>query len=157
MQSCDYFTTPKEEHKQTRILRKGGIKFYSKWRKLPHSSGRLYLADNVSLTFRTHKNEVNNSTVTQWWTGKYLCPVQVWADIATRLETYLGSSDDTSMNTAWVENHKTNITSQMTHISLRSGTLYFREERLGFSHKEVVTHSLQSGFAVEPFLAIVYP
>ena len=110
-----------------------------------------------SLTFRTQKNGFKNSTETRWRIGKHLFPVQVWADIVTRLETYPGSSDNTSMNTAWVENHKTNITSQMTHISLRSGTLYFREERLGFSHKEVVTHSLQSGFAVEPLLAIVYP
>ena len=31
------------------------------------------------------------------------------------------------------------------------------EERLGFSHKEVGTHSIQSVFAVELYLAKVYP
>ena len=45
----------------------------------------------------------------------------------------------------------------MATISLRSGTLSFREESLGFYHKEVGTHSLQSGFATELFLAKVYP
>ena len=40
---------------------------------------------------------------------------------------------------------------------LRSGTFYFGEERLGFSHKEVVTQSNRSGFAMELYLAKVYP
>ena len=49
------------------------------------------------------------------------------------------------------------ITSQMTTNSLRAGTLSFGEERLGFSHKEVGTHSIRSGFAMELYLAKVYP
>ena len=49
------------------------------------------------------------------------------------------------------------INSHMTTKSLRSGTLYFVEERLGFSHKELVTHSIWSGFAMELYLAKVYP
>ena len=40
---------------------------------------------------------------------------------------------------------------------LRSGTLYFGEERLGFSHKEVGTHYIWSGFAIELYLEKVYP
>ena len=45
----------------------------------------------------------------------------------------------------------------MTTKSLRSGTLYFGEERLGFSQKEVGTHSIWSGFYMELYLAKVYP
>ena len=45
----------------------------------------------------------------------------------------------------------------MTTNSLRAGTLSFGEERLGFSHKEVGTHSIRSGFAMEIYLAKVYP
>ena len=56
-----------------------------------------------------------------------------------------------------VERHKTTITSQMTTNSLRAGTLSFCEEILGFSHKEVGTHSIRSGFAMELYLAKVYP
>ena len=41
--------------------------------------------------------------------------------------------------------------------SLRAGTLYFGEERLGFSHKEVGTHSIRSGLAMELYLAKLYP
>ena len=48
------------------------------------------------------------------------------------------------------------ITSQMTTNSLRSGILYFGEEILGFSHKELGTHSIRSGFSMELYLAKVY-
>ena len=40
--------------------------------------------------------------------------------------------------------------------SLRSGTLSFREERLGLSHKEIVIHSLRSGFSMELSMAWIY-
>ena len=45
----------------------------------------------------------------------------------------------------------------MTTNSLRAGTLSFGEERLGLSHKEVGTQSIRSGFAMELYLAKVYP
>ena len=45
-----------------------------------------------------------------------------------------------------VDHQKTTITSQMKTKSLRPGTLSFGEERLGFSHIKVGTHSIRSGF-----------
>ena len=64
-------------------------------------------------------------------------PVQIWADIITRLESYPG----TPANTVSVEIHKTMIIPQMTIESLKSGTLSFGDKRLGFSHiEEVGTH-----------------
>ena len=61
------------------------------------------------------------------------------------------------MNMVWVERHNMMITSQMKKSSLREGTLFFGEERLVVSHKEVGTHSIRSGFAMEFYLAKVYP
>ena len=84
------------------ILRKGNIKLYRKRRKLLYIIRRLHLAEKMSPTFRMQKNGVKNATVTQWQTGKHLFPVQVWADIVTRLNLYPGSSDNTPMNTVWV-------------------------------------------------------
>ena len=55
-----------------------------------------------------------------------------------------------------MERHKTTITSQMITNSLRAGTLSFGEEKLGFRHKEVVTHSIWSELAMELYLAKVY-
>ena len=45
----------------------------------------------------------------------------------------------------------------MTTKSLSSGTLSFGKEILGFSHKEAGTHSIRSGFAMELYMAKVYP
>ena len=45
----------------------------------------------------------------------------------------------------------------MTTNSLRSGTVSFCKDRLGFSHNEVGTHSIRSGFSIELYLAKVYP
>ena len=96
----------------------------------------------MSPPFMTQKNGVKNATVTQWRTGKYFFPVQVWVDIVIRLGSYPGSSDNKPVNTVWVEKHKRTITSQMTTKSMRSGTLSFGEESLEFYHKELGTHSL---------------
>ena len=77
MRSCEYSTTPKGEDKLTRILQKGDICFYRKRRVLSHDSGILHLADKVSQAFRTQKNGVKNTTVTQWHTTTTLCPVHI--------------------------------------------------------------------------------
>ena len=45
----------------------------------------------------------------------------------------------------------------MTKNSLRAGTIYFGEKRLGLSHKEVGTHSIWSGSVMELYMAKVYP
>ena len=66
-------------------------------------------------------------------------------------------------NTQYTSEHglgrasKKTLTSHMTTKSLRSGTLYFDKQRLGFPHKEVVTHSIWSGFAMELYLEKVLP
>ena len=142
MRSCEYSTTPKGEDKHTRIIKKGGILFYIKLRELSHDSGILHLADKVYPTFSTQKNGVKNATVTQWRTTTTLCPVNIWAEIIIRLDSYSGTTSVTPVNTVWVERHKTTITYQMTKNSLRAGTIYFVEEILGLSHKEVGTHSI---------------
>ena len=80
----------------------------------------------------------------------------VITDIIIRIKSYLGSSADNTVNTVWLKNHNTTITSQMNIKFLSSVTLSFGEEYLGLSHKEVVTPSLYSSFAMELFLASVY-
>ena len=94
--------------------------------------------------------------MTQCWTGKHLYLVQIWDDIITGLYYYPWKSDEYPINTAWVENSRTNITNQITIKTSRSGKIFIGEERLGFSHKEVVNHSLWSGFAMDIFLDRVY-
>ena len=127
IQSCEYSKTPMRGNKRTRILWKGGIMLYRKQRKLLHGIDCIHLVYKVSPTFRTQKNGVKNATVTQWRTGKHIFMVWFWADIITRLKSYPVSSCEIPVNTVWVENLKTTITSQMATKYLRSGTLSFVE------------------------------
>ena len=124
MRYCTYSTNTKGENKHTRILQKGGIRFYSKRRELSHDNGILHMADKVSPEFCTQKNCVKNATVTQRQTATTLCPVRIWAEIIVRLESYSRKTHDTPVNTDWAELQK-QITSPMTTKSLRSGTFYF--------------------------------
>ena len=146
IQSCEYLETPKGEAKLTCILCKGDIRFYREHHELIHNSGRIQLVKKNSPTFRTQKNGSKNTTLTQWRRGKCLCLVHIWANIISRLDSYPWTWDDNPLNTAWLENHKTTITYQMTIKYMISGTLSLGEERLGLSHKEVGTLYLQSGF-----------
>ena len=132
---CKYSTNPKGEDKRTCILQKGGIRFYRKFRELSHNSGILHLSYKVSPTFWIHKNCVKNSTVTQWRTTMTLWLVRIWGEIIIRLDSYLGTTRNTPVNTVWVEHQKTAITSYIIAKYLRLGTLTFCEERLWFSHK----------------------
>ena len=45
----------------------------------------------------------------------------------------------------------------MTTKSLREGTLSFGEDRMGFSYKEVGTHSIRSWFSMELYLDKLHP
>ena len=127
MRPCEYSTTTKGEDKRTHILPKGYIHLYIKCRELSHLSGILRLSDKVSPTFRTYKDGVKNTTVTQCWTTTSLCPVRIWEEIIIGLDSYSGGKRDTPVNTVWVECQKTTITSQMTKNSLRASKLSFGE------------------------------
>ena len=78
-------------------------------------------------------------------------------EIIIQLESYSGTTHETPVITVWSELQKTTINSHLTTKSLRSGTISFGEERLGFSHKEVGTHYISSGYAMELYMDKVYP
>ena len=125
---------------ETHILRKVDIKFYRKRRKLMHISNQIYLEEKVFPIFRTQKNGVKKAIVTQSQTGKHLCPVKIWDYILAKLESYPRKSDESPTKTLWVKISRTRKTSQTKIKTLMSGTLYFGEEHIGLSHKEVGTH-----------------
>ena len=99
MRSCEYLVTPKGEVKQTRILKKGDIRFYRKRHKLAHNSVHIHLAYKIPPKFRTHKNGFKNATVNQWQSGKCLRQVHIWADIISILDSYPETLDETPVNT----------------------------------------------------------
>ena len=157
MRLCEYSTTPKGDTKRTRILQKGHIQFYIKRRELTQDSRILHLVNKLSPTFCTQKNAVKNGTIKQWRTTTSLSLVSIWAEIIIELDSYPGTTLYATVNTVWVYHHKTAITSQMTTKYLSSGTISFGKQSLGFSHKDVGTQSLRSGFSMGLLIAKFYP
>ena len=90
------------------------------------------MADKISPTFQKQKNSAKNMTVTQCQTGKHLCPVRIWEDIISILESYPDTTDDTQDKKVWVYNFKAIITSHIIISTLISEALYSGENQLGF-------------------------
>ena len=77
--SCKFLKVPKQEQHQTKQLQLGNIAFYKDGNIIPHNSPQINLADCVSLTFESQKNEEKDKTITQWATPHpVLCPVTQW-------------------------------------------------------------------------------
>ena len=99
-----------------------------KRREISHDSGILHIADKVSLKLLTLKNGKKNATVTQWRTAKTLCLVGIWAEIILRLDSYLGTTCDTPVNTFWVELQKTNHLTNYNQLTKGSHTFLWQRE-----------------------------
>jgi len=64
--SCEYLKVPKQDQQQTKQLNLRNIAFFKDGNIISHSSSKLHLADSVSLTFKSQKNnkkEQNNRAV----------------------------------------------------------------------------------------------
>ena len=125
---------------------KGDIEFYRKRRDLTHISVIIYMVDKVYQKFWTQNNDTNNSTFNQSRMVKYLCPLQIWSHIITRMESYPEILEYSPVNIYWVNKYRTTIKSHKTIKTVSLGALYFVEDLLDFSHKDVEIQSLQSGF-----------
>ena len=108
--SCEYLKVGAAEHKRTKILKIGNIKFQRTGNLVTQTSNDLHLADNVTLTFEYQKNESKNESVMQWKTNHASkCPVKQWAAIVKRIQKYPGA-------TACDKNeHNNNIIMQREH------------------------------------------
>ena len=91
-----------------RILQKGDIQIYRKRCELPHKSRILHLANKVAPTFCTQKNGFKNATLTQWRINTNICMVGIWAEIIIRLDSYLETTHDTTVNTVWKKEENSN-------------------------------------------------
>ena len=90
-------------------------------------------------------------TVSQPRSGKALCPVMIWAKIVRRVLSYKGCSENTSVNVVKIAENNHYITSKeiFKHISHTVENI----DGLGFSGKDVGTHSIRSSLAMTLYLA----
>ena len=155
MRSCEYLKVPKQEDRQTKVIRLVGIRFNLNGKWIEHTHPQLHNSDFVSITFEDQKNGERMETITQFRTGGLiLCPVRATAALVKRAWKMKGATGDTPINTFETEAGRTSqITSDDMRKALRAAVLAIGEAKLGFKAGEVGTHSLRSGAAMAMHLA----
>jgi hypothetical protein len=105
MRSCEYLKVGGT--RKTKQLRIKNFRFYRGKTLINQNDHILYLADSVSITFEQQKRDTKNNTITQHSSGdQHLCPVKVWALIIKRLLSHELSSDETPINTFYLDKNK---------------------------------------------------
>ena len=155
MRSCEYLKV--SGARRTKLLRLKNIRFFRRRRELPHDHPELHLATSVSITFEYQKNDERDVTITMHHTGDpVLCPVVAWSEVVRRVRGYPGTTDETSVCTI----RKTDgtlgeLTSKIVLTKLRARVRAIGVDQLGFTDKEIGTHSVRSSAAMSMYLASV--
>jgi hypothetical protein len=151
--SCEYSDVYGE--RRTKKLCKGNIKFLKDKRILSHRSALLHLADSVTIQFDTQKNEQRFEDVTQHDSGDLvLSPTRRWANVIRRLEQIPGCDDDTPVNAFLDEAGNIQLIKSKTVCEkLRAAAMAIGPDKLGYSWKDIGTHSLRSGAAMAMYLS----
>ena len=142
--------------KCTKLLCLCNIRFFKDGHLLSTPSAILKFADSVAVTFEMQKNEQKHETIIHGRTDdSVLCPVKQWALLVNRIWSYQGTTENTPVSTVWRHDRHEQITSRQVITFLRAACATIGSARLGFEPKEIGTHSLRSGAAMEMYLAAV--
>ena len=150
MRSCEYLTVTGQ--RKTKRLTIGNIRFFKHNQEITDKQSAMILfAETVSITFEFQKNKQRNITVTQPRSGKQLCPVTSWGKIVQRVLSYKGSSSTSPVNTVMIGNKRHYIHSRemMKHLQHTVDNI----SGLGFTGKDIGTHSIRSSFAMALYLS----
>ncbi len=155
--SCEYSIVPKTEERWTKLLCLQNIRFFKDGHLILAPSIDLELADSVEITFEMQKNDSKYDTVIHGWTDNpVLCPVLQWARLVNRIWSYEGTTRDTSVCTFRRSGRRLDtIASSQVLTRLRAAATAVGSARLSFEPKEIGTHSLCLGAAMEMYLARV--
>ena len=149
MRSCEYLTV--QGTRKTRRLKVRNIRFFKNNTEVVDQLSPLVLqAETVSITFEFQKNRQKMITVTKLRSGKKICPVLVWGKIIQRVLSYKGTSKDTPVNTVLIGNnlHYVRASEMYKHLSHTVDNM----TGLGFTGKDVGTHSIRSSLAMALYL-----
>lgn len=155
MRSCEYSKTSHKDQK-TKPIRPCDIVFRIGAEIILHNDNRIWLADNVEITFRIQKNGVIEDQILQWHTNdNELCPVKHWAYTIQRLRSYPNYKE------TWpVFYFYDNQTKRISYISsneifndIKAAVDAIGPQTLGFTSKDVGTHSNRAGFAMMMYLS----
>jgi hypothetical protein len=150
---CEYLKVPKQDQQQTKQLTLRNIAFFKDGNLIPHSSSKLNLADSISLTFDSQKNNKKNKTITQWATDQsLLCPVKQLAAIVKCIGSYWGLSMKSPVLAVLVHGWILHITQKQVNDALRDRVKSYSKSKLQILKSEVGMHALRLGAAMAMYL-----
>ena len=150
MRSCEYLRVTGT--RKTKQLRVKDIRFFKNNKELNDKKNPfIQFADTVSITFRFQKNKQKMITVSQPRSGKTICPVVIWAKIILRILSYKKTSEDTKVNAVQIGKTLSYIKREemLQHIRHTVNNM----SDLGFTGKDVGTHSIRSSLAMALYLS----
>ena len=150
MRSCEYLTV--QGKRKTKRLKIANVRFFKSNVEIKDKRNALIkYADTVSITFQFQKNRQKDVTVTQPRSGKPLCPVLVWGKIVQRVLSYKGSTENSPVNTVLIgtKRHYLKANAMFDHLKHTVDNM----KNLGFTGKDVGTHSIRSSLAMALYLA----
>ena len=109
----------------------------------------------ISITFEDQKNREKNQAINLHRSkDQILCPVQAWAKVVKRIQSYAGSCRDSPVNSFELKGKLFRITNINITQALCSTVDKMRNtHNLGFTSEEIGTHSIRSGGAMAMCLA----
>ncbi len=155
--SCEYLKVPQAEQRQTLQIRMQiwmrNIRFMKVGEVIPHSHPNIEFADNVAITFKRQKRDLEHDTITHEATGdSVLCPVRFAAGLVRRIRSYPSTDSNTHVSAYMNNGGIADVTSAQVVNVLRDVVGAIGEARLGIAKHEVDTHSLRSGAAMAMYL-----
>ena len=153
MRSCEYSKTNKKEQK-TRAIRLKDITFRHLGHIIPHDHPSLHKCDTVSILFGHQKTDINDETVNQSSNNDpEMNPVYLWAEVVRRLRSYPSFKEEWPVYTFFDGENLSNLSSTEFLQDIRATVDAIGPAVLGFTSKDVGTHSSRSGGAMMMYLA----
>ena len=148
--SCEYLKV--EGTRKTKCLTVENVRFFKNNLEIKNKRNQLIqFADTVSVTFVFQKNKKKMITVSHPRSGKAICPVIIWAKIVLRILSYEGTSGHTPVN-AFKTGKKIGYVTRdemLRHLRHTVDNM----SGLGFTGRDVGTHSIRSSLAMALYLA----
>jgi hypothetical protein len=146
--SCEYSKV--KGPRRTKPIRVGDIQFRRGKIIIPHNLPELHSAETVSVIFRDQKNRSKFQTRTAWTTNEEIAnTVFAWSKIVQRVRALQHCKE--SPEVYHFENESGTIdmvTNELLLIQLRSTVAALGVSALGYTPKEIGTHSICSGAAM---------
>jgi len=159
MRSCEYSNVTGK--RKTKVVCFRNIRFFQKNRLLKHNSPGIHLATAVSITFEWQKRDVRDDVITHQKSNDsigegIMCPVRACIELVKRIyseQVPNKSIPDLQINSVIKGGILTTIPSSMILSRIRLAVRTIGKEKLGFSERDVGTHSNRSGGAMGMYLA----